>query len=104
MDKAIIRMWPETEVSGGKRANIAASDWIDDWFYGYGKDESCVFEGTWWDMVCFARNVLASENTKLCAPEFYHPEIKNDNYTGEGMPYVYQNHHVGVMEDGSSQD
>jgi hypothetical protein len=51
------------------------------------KCESCQFEGTWWDMVCFARNVLASENTKLAAPSYYMPELENDNYTGPA-PYV----------------
>ena len=41
-------------------------------------------------MICFARNVLASENTKICAPEYYHPEFYNDNYCGENMPYTYK--------------
>lgn len=76
-------------VSGAKRANIEPSDWLPDWFVGFGKDESCQFEGTWWDMICFARNVLANPNTRQCAPEFYHPEFANDNYCGEDVPYEY---------------
>lgn len=84
-----ITKWPEDYESGSKRTNIRESDWLDDWFVGYGKDESCQFEGSWWDMICFARNVLASENTKLCAPEFYKPEWANDNYVGGDKPYVY---------------
>lgn len=84
-----ITEWKEIEVSGAKRANIGASSFLDDWFVGFGKDESCRFEGTWWDMICFARNVLASENTKLCAPEYYHPEMNNSNYAGEEQPYVF---------------
>lgn len=83
-----IKEWPEKDISGAKRANISESTWLPDWFYGYGKDESCIFEGSWWDMVCFARNVLASENTKIACPEFYHPEMANDNYVG-GKPYDY---------------
>lgn len=74
---------------GSKRCNISKSDWLGDWFVGYGKDESCQFEGTWWDMICFARNVLASPNTKQCAPEWHHPEYANNNYVGEKKPYKY---------------
>lgn len=59
-----------------------------DWFVGYGKDESCQFEGSWWDLICFARNVLASENTRLAAPEYHRPEWRNDNYTGP-KPYDF---------------
>lgn len=84
-----IKNFSEMYVSGAKRANISHSDWLSDWFVGYGKDRYCQFEGTWWDMICFARNVLASENTKMVAPEFYKPEWKNDNYCGEQMPYVF---------------
>lgn len=71
---------PDSFVSGAKRANIEKSDFLDGWFVGYGKDDACQFEGTWYDMICFARNVLASENTKIVAPEYYHPQWKNDNY------------------------
>lgn len=85
----VVNKWPETDLRGAKRANITTSNFIHDWFVGFGKDESCQFEGTWWDMICFARNVLASENTKLTAPEFYQPELKNDNYTGP-TPYLFE--------------
>lgn len=84
-----IKSWPEKWVSGSKRTNLHYSQWLSDWFVGSGKDQSCQFEGTWWDMICFARNVLASPNTELVAPEFYHPEWLNDNYTGEEMPYRF---------------
>lgn len=84
-----IKNFPNKYISGAKRANLSESKWLPDWFVGFGKDESCQFEGTWWDMICFARNVLASENTKMVAPEFYKPEWKNDNYCGEQMPYVF---------------
>lgn len=89
VDKITINKWEETYVSGAKRANLEASGWLFDWFVGYGKDESCCFEGTWWDMICFARNILASPNTEKCAPEYYHPEYANDNYCGEECPYKY---------------
>lgn len=92
-----INAFPETCMSGAKRANLSHADcsygeakrqtW--DWFVGWGKDESCQFEGTWWDMICFARNVLASKNTELVAPEFYRPDWVNDNYTG-GAPYEFE--------------
>ena len=91
MDEKIkIEKWEDSGfISGAKRANIQPSIWLPDWFVGFGKDESCQFEGTWWDMICFARNVLASPNTKQCAPEFYHHEFENENYCGEEIPYEY---------------
>ncbi len=84
-----IKEWKDTEIRGAKRCNLNKSDWSDDWFVGTGKDESCYFEGTWWDMICFARNILASENTKMVAPEFYHPEWANYNYFSEEKPYRF---------------
>lgn len=89
MKKKIINMWASSYECGSKRTNIDMSVYVPDWFVGYGKDESCQFEGTWWDMICFARNILANENTKLCAPEFYKPEWANSNYTGEDKPYEF---------------
>lgn len=87
--ETVVREWPDQRISGAERTNITKSDWLGDWFVGYGKDESCVFEGTWWDMICFARNVLASENTQICAPQFYMPGLKSNNYAGE-QPYEYK--------------
>ena len=89
-DKIIITGLEDTQISGAKRANISKFEWLPDWFVGQGKDESCQFEGTWWDMICFARNILASPNTKRCAPEWYHPEYRNYNYCGEECPYEYK--------------
>lgn len=89
MDKIIIKDWPDKYVDGAKRCNINYSEWLSDWFVGTGKDESCYLEGTWWDMICLARNILASENTKLVAPEYYHPEWQNYNYCGEDKPYEF---------------
>jgi hypothetical protein len=89
MSERRIERWPKGGTRGAKRANVRFADFPDwDWFVGFGKDESCQFEGSWWDMICFARNVLASENTRLAAPEFYRPEWANDNYTGP-KPYFY---------------
>ncbi len=65
------------------------SNWLQDWFSGTGKDQGCYLEGTWLDMIYFARNILASENTKLVAPEYYHPEWKNDNYCVKDI-YVFE--------------
>ena len=89
-EKIKIKKWDSFYESGAKRANLRKSDWLDDWFVGYGKDKSCQFEGTWWDMICFARNILANPNTKQSAPEFYHPEYANDNYSGEYKRYEYE--------------
>lgn len=89
MSKIKINDWPVKKISGAKRANIKCSKVIDDWFFGFGKDSYSQFEGTWWDMICFAINVLASENTKLVASEFYKPEWENKNYIGEDKPYEF---------------
>lgn len=89
-EKITVTAWEDSFVSGGKRANLRESDWLKDWFVGFGKDDSCQFEGTWWDMICFARNILASDNTKVVAPEFYKPEWEIDNYLGEKKPYDYK--------------
>jgi len=89
MDKIKISKWTDEYIGGAKRCNLNYSDWLSDWFVGTGKDESCYMEGTWWDMICLARNILASENTKMVAPEFYKPEWKNDNYCGEDIPYEF---------------
>lgn len=88
-NKVQIKKWDKPYESGAKRANLRKSEWLPDWFVGFGKDESCCFEGDWWDMICFARNILASPNTKQCAPEWYHPEYANSNYVGEEKPYEY---------------
>ncbi len=97
-NKIVVLEWPQIEASGAKRANIVHSDFyldsngppqICDWFVGFGKDESCQFEGTWWDMICFARNILASKNTELVAPEYFKPEWENDNYCGDEQPYEF---------------
>lgn len=85
-----IKDFPVKSISGAKRANIYYSEWLSDWFVGFGKDEGCQFEGSWWDMICFARNILACENTKLVAPEYYHPEWEINNYTGEEIPYKFE--------------
>lgn len=95
MNDIKVEKWQDEEIHGAKRANIEKSDWLDDWFVGYGKDTSCQFEGTWWDMICFARNILASENTKMVAPEFYKPEWENGNYAGEEKTYEF----VGGKEE-----
>lgn len=87
--KPKVEKWPRSGTKGSKRTHVHTSAWLPDWFVGFGKEPSCQFEGTWWDMICFARNILASENTKLVAPEFYKPDWGNDNYTGEDMPYEF---------------
>lgn len=90
MEARKVNKWEDIGLRGSKRTNIFKSELLGDWFFGFGKDEGCQFEGTWWDMICFARNILASENTKKAAPEFYMPELEDwENYTGENKPYEF---------------
>ena len=90
MDKIIIKDWPDKHIDGAKRCNINYSKWLPDWFVGTSEDKSRYLEGTWWDMICLARNILASENTKMVALEYYHPEWENDNYYGDDKPYEFE--------------
>lgn len=77
---------PDKQISGAKRVNANAdTEYLSqqpdkDKFLLHGKDSSCYIEGMWLDWVCFAMNILASENTKIVAPEMYAPELKNENY------------------------
>ena len=86
---------PKASVSGAKRVNGYRGESHDDSgaiidnppqrdsgvrFRLSGKDSSCKVEGSWWDWICFAHNILASENTKVACPALYHPELANDNY------------------------
>lgn len=61
-------------LSGGKRTNIRPSEWLDDWWVGYGKDESCQFEGPWEHMAVLAARILAHPNTAAVRPDLYRPE------------------------------
>lgn len=65
----------KVSLSGGKRTNIQHCDWMDDWWTGHGKDESCQFEGPWQHMAILAAMILRHPNTKLVAPNLYLPDI-----------------------------
>lgn len=86
---------PVWHMSGAKRINALRGEYpiwnysknvvekvLDsgDKFRLYGKDETCMVEGTWFDWCCFACNVLASENTNVLCPDLYEPALGNDNY------------------------
>lgn len=65
------------DLSGGKRANIGHThefhgndeDW--DWWVGWGKDESCQFEGPWIHMAILAAKILRHPNTAKVAPNLH---------------------------------
>jgi len=64
-------------LSGGKRANIGhtsevhsnGDDW--DWWAGWGKSESCQFEGPWQHMAILAAKILRHPNTKAACPNLF---------------------------------
>jgi hypothetical protein len=60
---------------GGKRTNIGPSEWLDDWWVGWGKDESCQFEGPWEHMAILAAKILSHPNTEAVAPNLYRPDL-----------------------------
>ena len=61
------------QLSGGKRTNIGYSEVLDDWdwWVGWGKDESCQFEGSWESMAILAAKILRHENTAKVAPNLH---------------------------------
>ena len=61
-------------LSGGKRTNIGPG-FLTDWWVGWGKDESCQFEGPWEDMAILAAKILRHPNTQKVAPNLYMPDI-----------------------------
>lgn len=66
----------DVDLMGGKRAHLTPShseDW--DWWVGYGKDESCQFEGPWLHMAIIAAKILRHPNTQKVAPNLYQPDI-----------------------------
>jgi hypothetical protein len=74
-------------MTGGKRTNIGhnepGDDW--DWWVGWGKDESCQFEGPWEHMAILAAKILRHPNTRNVAPNLFMPNIpitkkQEDNY------------------------
>jgi hypothetical protein len=61
---------------GGKRANIGhnghSPEW--NWWVGWGKDQSCQFEGPWQHLAILAAKILAHPNTQRVCPNLYRPE------------------------------
>lgn len=61
----------------GKRAHIVpadeSGDW--DWWVGFGKDESCQYEGPWLHHAIMAAKILSHPNTKAVAPNLYREDI-----------------------------
>lgn len=60
---------------GGKRANLDHSEYLDDWWVGSGKNESCQFEGPWEHMAIIAAKILRHPNTQKVAPNLYRPDL-----------------------------
>ena len=61
----------KVQMRGGKRANIGHSEWLDDWWVGWGKDSSCQFEGPWLHMAILAAKILRHPNTAKVAPNLH---------------------------------
>jgi hypothetical protein len=77
---------PPDYLSGGKRTNLRVSEWLPGWWVGFGKDESCQFEGPWYDIVILAAKVLRDPATAIVAPNLYRPDLvltaeQERNYT-----------------------
>ena len=95
-----ISYWSETSMTGGKRTNTRQSDNLGDWFVGYGKDRSCIFEGDWYALVTLALKILSSPNTEKLVEEVDEipeevfqedlREIAEQLYTYTGKPYIYE--------------
>lgn len=82
---------PPSYLDGGKRTNLKRSKWMGSWWVGYGKDESCQFEGPWSHMVILAAKILRHPATELVAPNLYRPDLiltpeQENNYAEIGDP------------------
>ena len=51
------------ELNITKRLNICPSEWQDDIWIVHGKDDGCIAEGNWEELVKLAHAILAHENT-----------------------------------------
>jgi hypothetical protein len=63
---------------GGKRANIGHNGHTPgwNWWVGWGKDQSCQFEGPWEHMAILAAKILRHKNTERVCPNLYLPDLK----------------------------
>lgn len=82
---------PPEFLRGGKRTNLERSEWMGDWWVGYGKDDGCQFEGSWAAMVYLAAKILRHPATEVVAPNLYRPDLEltaeqEGNYTEQ--PHV----------------
>lgn len=106
-DKPTIEGWTDLSVEGGKRTNIAHSETLTDWYVGYGKDQSCEFEGSWYHMMILAARILSSDNSRKVVEtvedlpdDFYQPELRDlaeEAYQYSGTPYDFE-------EDGETEE
>jgi hypothetical protein len=75
-----MKILPDLSVRGSNRTHVEKSTPVnefDEWFVATGRDGTCQFEGSWYNLICFARNVLASENTRIVDLEYYRPTWRN---------------------------
>ncbi|TYR75545.1 hypothetical protein FZC79_10260 [Rossellomorea vietnamensis] len=57
------------EINAAKRLNLIPSDWQENVWLITGKDEGCVAEGDWKELVDLAESILDHPNTKIVKEE-----------------------------------
>jgi hypothetical protein len=57
------------EINAAKRLNLLPSDWQEHIWLVTGKDDGCIAEGSWEELVSLAEKILAHPNTKIIKEE-----------------------------------
>jgi hypothetical protein len=57
------------EIYAAKRLNLTPSDWQENIWLVTGKDDGCIAEGGWGELVSLAEKILAHPNTQIIKEE-----------------------------------
>lgn len=57
------------EINAAKRLNLLPSDWQENIWLVTGKDDGCIAEGSWEELVSLAEKILSHPNTKAIKEE-----------------------------------
>jgi hypothetical protein len=83
---------PPAYLCGGKRTNIERSEGLTDWWFGYGKDKSCDFEGSWAAMAILAAKILSHPATGVATPNLYRPDLADALTPEQAANYTEEPH------------
>jgi hypothetical protein len=53
----------DVEINAAKRLNLIPSDWQENTWLVTGKDDGCIAEGSWNELVLLAEQIMSHSNT-----------------------------------------